>query len=40
VSGAWEKKDAITYLSVETINKKAIDALIDHAMSCKHFNFL
>jgi hypothetical protein len=25
---------------VETINKKAISALIDHAMKCKYFNFL
>jgi hypothetical protein len=33
------KKDFIAYLSVETINKKAIDALIDYVMNCKYFNF-
>jgi hypothetical protein len=40
VSGAWVKKDVIAYLFVETINKKAIDALSDHAINCKYFNFL
>jgi hypothetical protein len=40
VSGDWEKKHAIAYLSMETINNKAIEPLIEHSMNCKYFNFL
>jgi hemerythrin len=40
VSGIWEKKHAVSYLSVETVNKKAIEALIENAMNCKYFHFL
>jgi hypothetical protein len=33
VSGIWEKKHAVSYLSVETVNKKAIEALIENSMN-------
>jgi hypothetical protein len=40
VSGIWEKKHATSYFLVETVNKKAIEALIENAMNCKSFHFL
>jgi hypothetical protein len=38
-TGIWEKKHADLYLSVETFNKKTIEALIENAMNCKYFHF-
>jgi hypothetical protein len=40
VSGIWEKKHAVSYLPVETVNKKVIEALIESATNCKYFHFL
>jgi hypothetical protein len=37
LSGEWERKHAMAFLSVETVNKKAIEALIENAMNCKQF---
>jgi hypothetical protein len=34
-SGEWERKHAMAFLSVETVNKKAIEALIENAMNFK-----
>jgi hypothetical protein len=33
VAGIWEKKHAVSYLSVETVNKKSIEALIENTMN-------
>jgi hypothetical protein len=32
-SGEWERKHAMAFLSVETVLKKAIEALIENAMN-------
>jgi hypothetical protein len=36
----WEKKHAVSYFSVEIVNKKAIEELIEITMNCKYFHFL